>query len=165
MWPFFSLLSFCVSRQPPVCWCVSGISLSLSLSVSRSLKTSHPPPLYVPPLFFFSFSLFHWPRAPRGDGTLGSFDIGMLLKALQRVRTAREPRCPTDTHFMLMSCPGSSIRERGNEKGLGGGIGGLTPPSFLGSSHMFGGWRQTVVSLKASRGETRLLVTPPTKDQ
>ena len=116
-----------------------SFSLSLSLCVTLSENISPTSSLRAPTSFFFSFSLFHWPRAPRGDGTLGSFDIGMLLKALQRVRTAREPRCPTDTHFMLMSCPGSSIRERGNEKGPDGGRGGLTPPSFLGSSHMFCG--------------------------
>lgn len=106
--------------MPLICVCVSLFvdvyqkrSLLPPSSLSRCVKTS-PSPSSSPLLSL----LCHWPRAPRGDGALGSFDTGMLLvkKLGSMCAWHVSSRCPTDTHFMLMSSLGSAERGRKERK-------------------------------------------------
>lgn len=133
MWPFFSSLPALLLCVPPVCWCASGISLSLSLfSLPPSLchalwQHFTPTPPSTPPTLLYSFSLSHWPRAPRGDGTSGSFDTGMQVKALQHVRVPCELVLPYWHTFYANELPGLGDKrvkrgrdgERGEEVSLG----------------------------------------------
>lgn len=110
---FFSSLFVC----PPVCWCVSGISPSPSLPLSRSLKTSHPPPLLVPPRFFTRSHRFigreprvetaHWARST----------LECCWKALQHVRMARERTLPYWHTFYANELPGLGDKAAGKRGG------------------------------------------------
>lgn len=72
--------------------CIRDISLSLSLS--RSLKTFQPPPLLMPPRFF-TLSHFFIGREPRVETAhWARSTLECWLKALQHVRMARELTLP-----------------------------------------------------------------------
>lgn len=132
MWPFF-FFPPCSPFVCPSCLlvCIRDVSLSLS-SLPPSLchalwQHFTPTPPSTPPTLLYSFSLSHWPRAPRGDGTSGSFDTGMLVKALQHVRVACELALPYWHTFYANELPGLGDKrvkrgrdcERGEEVSLG----------------------------------------------
>lgn len=117
MWPFFSSLPALLLCVPPVCWCASGISLSLSLSflflpLCVTLSDNISPPLLPPhPPLFFTLSHFLIGREPRVETAhRARSTLECRLKLCSMCALHVSSRCPTDTHFMLMSCLGSAIR-------------------------------------------------------
>lgn len=152
MWPvFFLALFLCAPSTACLLVCIRDVSLSLyslSLSVTLSENISPTSPPHAPTLFY-SISLFHWPRAPRGDGTLGSFDIGMLVKALQHVRMACELTLPYWHTFYANELPGlgdKATRRRGpeRERALTRLSTSRTYPVFTGAVRGFSIVRETI---------------------
>lgn len=138
MWPIslsFSLSLFSLSLSPPVCvlWtaclliCRYHWSLSLSLSVTLSETPPLPPPPPVPsstpPVFFLFFFYYSFPSFIGWQPHMETAHwAGLTLECCSKLCSMCawhvSWRCPTDTHFMLMSCRSSRIN-RGEMRGGG----------------------------------------------
>lgn len=122
---FFFQFSFCVSAC--LLMCIRDLSLSpLSPSVTLSENISPTSPPRAPTLFLLvlTVSLAESPAWRRHIGLVRHWNAAEKLCSMCAWHVSS--RCPTDTHFMQMSCLGSAIRQRGREVE---GAWGLTPAS------------------------------------
>ncbi len=128
---FFSPLFLCVPSTRLFVDVYQGslsLSLSLSLSVTLSENISPTSTPHAPTLFTLShFFIGRRPRVETAHWARSTLECCLKLSSMCAWHVSS--RCPTDTHFMLMSCLGSAIRERGRERQRRREVSLLPPPS------------------------------------